>query len=221
MRIRRTMCVMTIMLVATAGSAFAQGAPCPMKGTSQDCPMVMPCDEFAHIDSPEFDSPLPPPGMAPGTPPPGRGPGMGDRRGFERLRMAKLTELLELKAEQRKPFMEAFRKMRHQQRQIGQRRQQLLEEMSQIVRNERPDEGALSAKADELTSLEHERFAGMDEFVRTTRAILTPTQVAKLAIFQDRFEAAALRMVRERMHHPGGPGGPNRQVDSDGTLDRP
>jgi Spy/CpxP family protein refolding chaperone len=183
--------------------------------------MVMPCDEFAQVDSPEFDSPVPPPGMTPGTPPPGRGPGMGDRRGFERLRMNKLAELLELKDTQRKPFMEAFRKMRHQQRQIDQRRQHLLEEMSQIVRNDHPDEVALSAKTDELMSLERERSAGMEEFVKTTRAILTPIQVAKLAIFQDRFEAAALRMARERMHHPDGPGGPNRPVDSDGTSDRP
>jgi hypothetical protein len=146
---------------------------------------------------------------------------MGERRGFEQLRLAKLAELLELKEEQEAPFIEAFRTMRQQQRQIEHRRRQLLDEMSQILRSDRIDEKILAAKTDELTALEHERLAGLDEFVKSARAILSPIQVAKMAIFQERFEAAALRMARERMHRPGGPGGQNTPVDSDDAPGRP
>ena len=220
MRVLILLGIVLLLALATALPAYPQGHPCQMPVGSADCQIPRSCDEFAQVDSPEFDRPVPPPGMTPGTPPPDGGPRMGERRGSERLRLAKVAELLELTEEQRAPFMEAFRTMRRQQRQIEQRRRQLLDEMSRILKSERINEKDLVAKTDELGILERERFAGLDEFAKTTRAILTPVQVAKLAIFHERFEAAALRMAREKMHRPGGPGGPNMPVDSDHTPDR-
>lgn len=220
MRILIPLCTVLLLALATAHPVFPQGHPCQMPVGSADCQMPQSCDEFAQVDSPEFDRPVPPPGMTPGTPPPDGRPRMGERRGSERLRLAKVAELLELTEEQRAPFMEAFRTMRRQQRQIEQRRRQLLDEISRILKSERINEKELVARTDQLGVLERERISGLDEFVKTTRAILTPVQVAKLVIFQERFEAAALRMARERMHRPGGPGNPNMPVDSDDAPDR-
>ncbi|PWB73787.1 hypothetical protein C3F09_04810 [candidate division GN15 bacterium] len=203
------------MLVAI-GSAAAQDCPAQGRQNAQVCQRPEPGTEFAQNDS-EFDRPVPPPGEMPpmGMPHGGRG------RGFERLRMAKLIELLQLTDTQRAPFLEAFRKMRHQQREVERQRMEILDEMSQMLKSDRADEKMLNIKTDELSSLARERCAGMEEFVSATRAILTPTQVAKMAIFQERFDAAALRMLRDRMLHPGGPGGSGMSMPHDSFRDEP
>lgn len=157
---------------------------------------------------------------------PGAGePPRGDAQRFERLRMRKLAELLELKQEQKQPLFRAFGEMRLAQRRIEQKRQLLLDELSQIVKNNPLDDQALDAKTDQLTALERERIVEREIFIRKVRAILTPVQVAKMALFQERFDAAALRMSREFMHRRGGPGGPGGPPDmpipEDSLEDRP
>ena len=208
--------VMAILLIF--GPAFAQTDP-PHDGPPfQKCPVsATPCYDFAWLDTPDSNEPIPPPGGMR----PGEGPHGGDRRGFERLRMAKLAELLQLKEDQKEPFIEAFRKMRSRQRQIEQQRKQLLDELSQMLKSDRIDEKGLVAKTDQLVALERDRFAVMDNLFQAARTILTPVQVAKMALFQERFEAAAMRMTREFMHRQGGPGRPNMPMPPDSFDGRP
>lgn len=158
-------------------------------------------------------------GTSMAQPRPGQGepPHRGDGQRFERFRMKKLAELLELKEEQKEPLFRAFRSMRQAQRQIEQRRQQLLDELSQIVKDNPGDEKELIARTDQLVALERDRIAEMEIFVGKARTILSPVQVAKMALFQERFEAAAMRMTREFMHRQGGHGGP----DGPGAPDMP
>lgn len=222
MRVPIAVYMIPLVLLAMLGSAFAQDEAVRNDQSAQEWERPIPCDGFAQADSPDFDMPIPPPGMMP----PG-GPRGGDGQRFERLRMAKLAEFLELKEDQKEAVLEAFRTMRVRQRQIEKTRRTIIDELSQMLKSDHVDEKALIAKTDELTALERDRFAELDEFIKTTRAILTPVQVAKMAIFQERFEAAALRMVREGKRHPGGhggpgrPGGPDRPMPPDSFEDRP
>jgi len=200
------------------GSAFAQIDP-PRDGRPpHECPELgMSGNDLAWLDAPDSDAPMPPPGEMRQ----GEGPHGGDRRGFERLRLRKLAELLELRQDQKQPFMEAFRKMRFQQREIEQQRRQLLDELSQMLKDDHIDDKALAIRTDKLAALDRDRLAVMQELFQSARRILTPVQVAKMAIFQERFEAAALRMVREFRHRPGGPGAPNRPMPPDSSDGRP
>ena len=64
-----------------------------------------------------------------------------------------------------------------------------------------------------MNRLEDEKRATLDQFIDDSRKMLSPMQLAKLVIFQMKFERELLdrvRAFRERGHFPGNPGDSTR-----------
>jgi Spy/CpxP family protein refolding chaperone len=142
-------------------------------------------------------------GHGPGGPGGPDGPG---RRNFEQFRMEKLLQLLELRDDQQASFKEAFHEMRHGMRQIDRTRDDLLDSLSEELKSAKPNDRILNGYIDRLLSLEDQRRANMQGFVKKMRGMLSPAQAARLVVFQERFDAVAINMARRFMRRmpPGG-----------------
>ncbi len=133
----------------------------------------------------------------------GKGPRLGRmepeqrRKYVEQFRLLKLLELLDLKEEQEAKFIESFRSMRRQQRKIEQDRAELMQEISEELERNRVDDARIISAADQLLALDERRREVMANFLGKARTLLTPEQVARLILFQERFELELLERVRE------------------------
>ncbi len=136
------------------------------------------------------------PGM-PGPPANPRHPGMEQRRRqLEQLRLAKLLDVLDLKDDQEAPFMDAYRAMRRQQRQIEQDRAAAIQELSSGLETNSIDQRRIGELVNRLLVLASDRVRTVDDFVTSMRKVLTPQQLGRLAVFQERFEFELLEKLR-------------------------
>ena len=150
-------------------------------------------------------APLPLLAQAPGD----DGPGMPDppanprrlgmeqrRRQLEQLRLAKLLEVLDLKDDQEAPFMDAYRAMRRQQRQIEDDRAAAIQELSSGLETNSIGKQRIGELIDRLLALASDRVKTVDDFVMSMRKVLTPQQLGRLVVFQERFELELLEKLR-------------------------
>jgi len=135
------------------------------------------------------------------------GPGMDQRKHIEQLRMLKMLELLNLTSEQEIPFLTAFNQMRIEQKSLDEKSDFLLDSMSAEMASTKPSEMRLKDLIVKVKAIEKQRFEQMTTFVDRVDSLLTTEQIAKLMIFQKRFEMELLEQVG-RFRRGGMPGGP-------------
>jgi Spy/CpxP family protein refolding chaperone len=154
-----------------------------------------------------------------------RGPGRNSRRGpadveqrrkfLDQLRVLKLLEVLNLREDQEPKFLQAFSDMRRRQRQVEEERAAVIDELAQNLQERKVDSKRIDEIIAKLTLLGTERAKLVTDFVASMRQLLTPEQLGRFIVFQDRFEYELLQRVRGfRARMQGG----NEAEDSAGNT---
>lgn len=129
----------------------------------------------------------------------------------ENLRMMKLLEAVDLSEEQSEKFVPLFYGFRKDIKGLVGERNGIIEGIRELITTDAPDDRI----KEELAKLKMNRaeFSGrQDKFLGDCESILTTPQLAKLVIFQERFEREMLESLREFRRH-GGPGSMNRKKE--------
>ena len=152
-----------------------------------------------------------------GGDPRAEGMGMEKRKHLEELRMLKMLELLNLTSEQEIPFLTAFNQLRQDQRGLDQKGDILLDSMATEMAQAKPSEARLKDLIARTRVLEKQRVERMNSFIDHMETLLTTEQIAKLMIFQKRFEMELLEQIG-RFRRDGMQGGPPEGPPDSGGL---
>lgn len=125
------------------------------------------------------------------------GPHGMDRR-LEKLRMLKALELLNLDDDTETKFIVQFRKQRQEMQSIMRQRMELTEQMSELVKNKNTTDAEYEQLFDEIKILDKKFFGQFEENMNAMKEILTNEQMAKLYIFQMRFDRELMGKMRNR-----------------------
>ncbi len=126
-----------------------------------------------------------------------------ERKHLEQFRLLKLLELLDLKEDQEVDFIKAFRTMRSERRDLHEKRIELIGKLADGLRDQNITDSEIRQLVQQITDLAKQEEQVMDDFLSAAKKILTPQQLGKLVVFQDRFEIELLegvRAFRERQH---------------------
>ena len=128
-----------------------------------------------------------------------QGDAPGTDRPFERienLRKVRLVEILELKEDQSLRFLARMNERDNARRTMMKERGEALDRLERLIRNKADDSeyekafADVAAVDDRLTAERRSFFAGLSD-------ILSPTQRAKMLIFERRFEKELREAMRE------------------------
>jgi Spy/CpxP family protein refolding chaperone len=138
-------------------------------------------------------------GPGPGGPGGHGGPWMGGnrRKHIEQFRMLKLLEFLDLSEDQEIPFLTRYRALNDAHDSLQLQRMTYIEQLAKMVEKKNPPEDRINELITRVRDTEKQKFDIDQDFLNDVRGILTPEQLAKLVVFQDRFEFEMLRQVRE------------------------
>ncbi len=114
------------------------------------------------------------------------------------LRELKLIEVLELSEEQSTQFLPLFKAYQKKRGLLAAKRDVVLQELGILLEEEGTSDQKLQEKIDRLGELRREQGQLDAEFFAKGRTILTPRQVARMAVFEVRFERAILEQLRDR-----------------------
>jgi hypothetical protein len=138
-------------------------------------------------------------------------PGMQkQRRYLEQLRMLKLLEMLDLKEDQEVEFITNFRAMRQNLEDLEAEHHSILDEVSRHIDAGDVDDRLVERTSEQLVQIAQRKIEVVSSFFNEAKKTLTPEQMAKLMIFQERFDRELLERVRafrERGMHRGNPQG--------------
>ncbi|MFQ6007720.1 MAG: hypothetical protein ACE5K8_02095, partial [Candidatus Zixiibacteriota bacterium] len=126
-----------------------------------------------------------------------------ERKYLEQFRLLKLLELLDLKEEQEVDFIIAFRRMRRERRDLHEKRGELVSSLAEGLREQNISDDEIRLHVQQISELAKQEGHIMEQFLTDAQKILTPQQLGKLIIFQERFEFELLegvRAFRERQH---------------------
>lgn len=142
----------------------------------------------------------PPPGWSPMGGPHHRWRQMAEN--IENLRLLKLLEAVDLTEEQSAKFIPVFQSYRKDFKASLDERRELVDHLADLVDSNASDQ-ELNAGIQQLIDLKDKMEKQRDDFLAECRGILTTKQLAKLVIFQERFEREILQSLREfRQGHP-------------------
>ncbi len=125
---------------------------------------------------------------------------------LDQFRMFKLLELLDLKEEQEVDFITAFHTMRRERRRLHEEIVALVDSLAEGLRNKTLSDDKINSLVDRISRRRSQEDVVMQEFLAKARKILTPDQMGRMVVFQERFEyklLEAVRGFRERQGHPG------------------
>jgi len=142
---------------------------------------------------------------SPDQPTEGEGPGHGHGRGdfeqrrkyLEQLRLLKLLETLNLTEEQETKFVASFRVLRRDLHGLERERAAILMELSAAVEKEQVTAATVDQYTGKLKDMELRRRERGQQFLSDMKPVLSPEQLAKFILFQERFELELLERVRE------------------------
>lgn len=147
--------------------------------------------------------------------------GQGPRQ-FERLRMRKLIQLLNLEGEQREAFLAIAEKYRDKRRDHMRAHLKTVDSLANGLRQGDLDAEGIERYVKRLDELEAGQAKMKTDFRNEVRPLLNADQYGKLVVFEYRFEAQILDRLNEfRKRHGGPPEGmpPEPPEDMDSFLD--
>ncbi|RKX27652.1 MAG: hypothetical protein DRP45_00400 [Candidatus Zixiibacteriota bacterium] len=131
------------------------------------------------------------------------------RKHLEQLRMLKMLELLDLNEDQEIQFLTAYQSVRKEHRRLEKEKRELIDVLAQELHSASPN----NDRIDELVSLirakEQEKYRLTYEFMDKIRSVLSSVQIARLIIFNERFEAEMLERIKSFREHRRQEGPPN------------
>ena len=199
-----------LILAALMAAGEAVGQPCGSR-SEWLCPLQAASAQIVLAQGDPDADPVPAPETGPpdwtGCPMPQAG-----QRHLEQLRMLKLLELLELSDEQEVTFISMFHRVQRDIRRIDDEKRALVAQLADGLGSGGSDERTIMQLVEQIHQKDRERLGRMDQFLTDARTVLSATQLGKLVIFHERFEAEMLKRLRgfhERGGRmgPGGPGG--------------
>jgi Spy/CpxP family protein refolding chaperone len=125
-----------------------------------------------------------------------------ERKHLEQFRLLKLLELLDLKEDQEVDFITAFRTMRRERRELHEKRIEFVGKLADGLREQNLSDDDIRSLIYQITESAKQEGRVMENFLSTAQKILTPQQLAKLIIFQERFEYELLEEVRAFRERP-------------------
>ena len=195
-----------VAILMGGGALFAQGAgqaPCGAPAMpTPECAAIH-AAEFAQLDAPDAPN-------APEAPGP-------RRRHLEQFRMLKLLELLDLDREQEMEFLVDFKALREKQLLLQRERELVVEFLATGLREDTLKGNQITQRVQRVMELRREYALASEKFLERVMGILTPEQVGRLVVFEERFEFELLDQVRSFHERRGMPGAKRglRQQDSD------
>lgn len=144
----------------------------------------------------------------------GHGPGK-----FERLRMKKLMQLLELEGEQKDAFVAIAEKYRDRRMEHMRSHMATVDSLASGIRSGSLDAKGIDRLVERLDQLESEQAKMKAGFREEVRPLLDAGQYGKLVVFEYRFEARILDRLKNFRRRgdgppPGRPPGPPENMDS-------
>ncbi len=142
---------------------------------------------------------------------PGKGFGMhhgmnfGEHaRNLDNLRLLKLLETLDLNDEQNDRFIAAFSKFRRESRESFDLLQAHVDTLVNLLNSETPDDKVILKEVAEIERLKDYQLSLRKKMHDEVAEFLTPVQIGKLVVFDERFERELLEKVRgfRRQSHP-------------------
>lgn len=222
MKVRPALMVALLFWLA-AGLCLADGQPANAQDNNPPNPPT----------GPALSDPGMPPGGCPldsGVRPFGRmfaqGPGQGPRGGFggrhgddwsdrrqhlEQLRILKMLEALNLSEDQEMEFLTAFRSVRKKHGELNAEKETLVDSLSVMLDQEKVSRKGVDDVIDRILKIEDSKRDVMHDFVSKIRDLLTPEQLARFVVFNERFERELLEQVKSFRERRGGfrPGPPS------------
>ncbi len=123
------------------------------------------------------------------------------REQIETIRMWKLTEALNLSEEQSMRFFPLFNKWEREKRQLDEERNRLLDQLENILDQERPKEREIKSLLKRLEENQTRRAKGRKDFWLQVSEILTLKQRAEYLIFQRNFERRIREIIKNIREH--------------------
>jgi Spy/CpxP family protein refolding chaperone len=117
-------------------------------------------------------------------------------KNLENLRLLKLMETLELTDEQSPQFISYFADFRKETRQIDDSIQSEIDKLAELLRSDEPAGSVIYDYIDKIENLKTDRYEAIAKFHKNIRGILTPEQMGRAVVFEERFEKELLENVR-------------------------
>jgi Spy/CpxP family protein refolding chaperone len=131
----------------------------------------------------------------PFRPPPGPGEGRRPIETIETIKIWKMTEALQLSEDQAIKLFPKLTRLAASRREFHRRQQTLREELAELLRQRPAREVEIKRKLEELDRSEID-FRSLERAVRgELQSILSLEQQARLALFEERFEAEMRRTI--------------------------
>lgn len=115
---------------------------------------------------------------------------------IEQFRILKLLELLDLQEDQELEFITLFHSMRRDRRQLHESKTELLEQLGNGLREQTIADDEINRLVVEIQNLGRQESRKIDDFLIEARKILSPEQVGRFIVFQERFEFELLKAVK-------------------------
>jgi len=124
--------------------------------------------------------------------------GMREQRekNLENLRLLKLMEVLELTDEQSPQFISAFVDFRKEMRLANDVIQKETDSLASLLQTENPSDDAIKVSIARIESLKGDRLEKVRKFHGAMMTLLTPVQMGKLIVFEERFDRELIENVR-------------------------
>lgn len=131
----------------------------------------------------------------------GRGFGNPEKHGMhmknlESLRLLKLLEVLDLDDNQNDRFISAFSKFRRNSKSIREQIDNEVTDLREYLGQEDRADNAILEKVDLIVRKREEIEQERKKFFERIKDILTPEQLGRMMVFQERFERELLEQVR-------------------------
>lgn len=115
---------------------------------------------------------------------------------LEQLRLLKLLEFLDLDENQEAEFISAFHQHRRRLARLQKQRRETIARLAEMVQEDRTSESSVRKATKELSDLDRQQKEFTEKFVTGLWQYLRPVQIAKLIVFQERFEFEMLDQLR-------------------------
>jgi hypothetical protein len=128
---------------------------------------------------------------------PGGGKMREHRRHLEQIRLVKLLEFLDLPEDQETDFLLRFKQLRTTERELEKEHRQIVTQLASVVDDPAVSDEQIEALVDDAHAVMEKRLQAMQAFMNDIREWLTPRQLARIVVFNDRFEYQLLSRLRQ------------------------
>jgi Spy/CpxP family protein refolding chaperone len=119
------------------------------------------------------------------------------RNNIETLRMWKLLDALDLSSEQSTQFLPVLKEFQDAKQTFSQERERLFGELEAELNSEKPDQQKLQETMAGLEGARDSFQQSMERFFDQSKEILSVEQLAKLYLFEERFEKRLRESIQE------------------------